>query len=331
VRLSLGAVLLTLALGLPLAAAWRFAPLPAKGVLRALVLLPIGAPGFRWGLSLLVLAQATYPPFSRGPVLLLVGQAFPALPCMVRELMTALVTLDSEYLAVAAGLGAGWWERVRRVLLPMLLPSSGVGAALVFVRGFGESNLALMVAPTRSQTGPIWLYAAVGVSGIGQASARNVPGGRAADRAAHLGVVAAAAVAVGARPRGAAGLTMADRTPSMPSSEAGPAIRIEDARVRLGRTLVLDGLSLDVAAGECVALLGSSGKTTILRLQAGLVPAEHGGVYLDDGEIGRLPPERRGLAMIHQRFLLFPHLTVSENVAFGLPYVGCQKASTRHG
>lgn len=59
-----------------------------------------------------------------------------------------------------------------------------------------------------------------------------------------------------------------------PSAGLGAAIRIEDARVRLGRTLVLDGLSLEAAAGECVALLGSSGsgKTTILRLLAGLIP-----------------------------------------------------------
>ncbi|MCC7372818.1 MAG: iron ABC transporter permease [Chloroflexi bacterium] len=172
--LSFAAVLLTLALGLPLAAAWRFAPLPGKGVLRVLVLLPIGVPGFLWGLSLLVLAHATAPALARGPALLVVGQAFLALPFMVRVLMAALEGLDGEYLAVAAGLGAGRWERTRRVLLPLLLPSIGVGAALVFVRTFGESNLALMVAPTRYQTAPLWLYEAVGVSGIGAASALEV-------------------------------------------------------------------------------------------------------------------------------------------------------------
>lgn len=172
--LSFAAVLLTLALGLPLAAAWRFAPLPGKGALRVLVLLPIGVPGFLWGLSLLVLAHGTAPALARGPALLVVGQAFLALPFMVRVLMAALEGLDGEYLAVAAGLGAGRWERTRRVLLPLLLPSIGVGAALVFVRTFGESNLALMVAPTRYQTAPLWLYEAVGVSGIGAASALEV-------------------------------------------------------------------------------------------------------------------------------------------------------------
>jgi ABC-type Fe3+/spermidine/putrescine transport system ATPase subunit len=124
---------------------------------------------------------------------------------------------------------------------------------------------------------------------------------------------------------------VAEREPITPP-KAGSAIRIEDARVRLGRTLVLDGLSPEVAAGECVALLGNSGsgKTTIPRLLAGLVPAEHGSVYLDGQEISRLPPERRGMAMIHQRFLLFPHLTVGENWRSGCHTGACRRASTRN-
>ena len=77
--------------------------------------------------------------------------------------------------------GGTWAELVREVyrtetalLLPLLLPSIGVGCALVFVRSFGESNLALMVAPVGYQTAPLHLYDAVGVSGIGQASALEV-------------------------------------------------------------------------------------------------------------------------------------------------------------
>jgi ABC-type spermidine/putrescine transport system permease subunit II len=172
--LSLGSVGLTLLLGLPLAAAWRFGRLPAKGALRLLVLLPIGVPSFLWGLSLLILAQRVNPLLLRTPWLLLIGQAFLALPFMVRVLMAALETLDEEYLSVAAGLGAGVWERTRRVLLPMLLPSIGVGSALVFVRSFGESNLALMVAPVAYSTAPLYLFDAVGSGGIGTASVLEV-------------------------------------------------------------------------------------------------------------------------------------------------------------
>jgi 2-aminoethylphosphonate transport system permease protein len=172
--LSVGSVVLTLLFGLPLAAAWRFARLPAKEALRVLVLLPIGVPSILWGLSLLVLAQRSYPYLLRTPWLLLVGQAFLALPFMVRVLMAALETFDEEYLSVAAGLGAGWWARTRRVLLPMLLPSIGVGSALVFVRTFGESNLALMVAPVNYSTAPLYLFDAVGAGGIATASVLEV-------------------------------------------------------------------------------------------------------------------------------------------------------------
>jgi ABC-type Fe3+ transport system permease subunit len=168
--LSLGCVLLTFLAGLPLAVAWRFGPIPGRNALKTLVLLPVGIPGFLWGLSLLSIAYRFWPPFAQSPWILLAGQSFLALPFMLRVLMSALEQFDPGYLEVAACLGAGSFGRIWRVLLPMLLPSMGVGAALVFVRSFGESNLTLMVAPTGYPTAPIWLYQAIGSSGIGFAS-----------------------------------------------------------------------------------------------------------------------------------------------------------------
>jgi iron(III) transport system ATP-binding protein len=90
-----------------------------------------------------------------------------------------------------------------------------------------------------------------------------------------------------------------------------------------GRPVVRD-LSLEVGAGEIVCLLGPSGcgKTTTLRLVAGLEPVQagriaiHGEVVADAGH--SLPPERRGVGLVFQDFALFPHLSVAENVAFGL-------------
>lgn len=172
--LSLGACLITLAIGVPLAVAWRFGPLPAKGVLKSLVLLPIGVPGFLWGLSLLVMAYRWWPTFAQGPWILLAGQTFLALPFMLRVLMSYLEGFDEDYLAMAGILGAGRRGAARRVLLPMMLPAMGVGALLVFVRTFGESNLALMVAPAQYPTAPLWLYQAIGISGIGTASVLEV-------------------------------------------------------------------------------------------------------------------------------------------------------------
>ena len=87
-----------------------------------------------------------------------------------------------------------------------------------------------------------------------------------------------------------------------------------------GHWLLADGLSLQVAAGDTVALLGPSGtgKSTLLKMVAGLEPLDAGSVWFDGVDITHLPPERRGFALMFQDFALFPHLNVQDNVAFGL-------------
>jgi ABC-type Fe3+/spermidine/putrescine transport system ATPase subunit len=81
-----------------------------------------------------------------------------------------------------------------------------------------------------------------------------------------------------------------------------------------------DGLCLTVAAGETVAVLGPSGtgKSTLLKIVAGLEPADAGQVWFDGVDITHLAPERRRFALMFQDFALFAHLNVLDNVAFGL-------------
>ena len=98
-----------------------------------------------------------------------------------------------------------------------------------------------------------------------------------------------------------------------------------------GHWLLADGLSLQVAAGETVAVLGPSGtgKSTLLKMIAGLEPLDGGSVWFDGVDVTRTPPERRGFALMFQDFALFPHLNVRDNVAFGLVEQRMPQATAR--
>ena len=103
--------------------------------------------------------------------------------------------------------------------------------------------------------------------------------------------------------------------------------------VRFGERTVLDRVSLKVASGEVVALLGPSGvgKSTLLRVIAGLLTADSGSVWLNDFDVTMLPSHRRNIGLVFQDEQLFPHLTVAENVGFGLQMqrVGRAEAADR--
>ena len=87
-----------------------------------------------------------------------------------------------------------------------------------------------------------------------------------------------------------------------------------------GAQAVLRGLSLETSKGEILALLGpsGSGKTTALRLIAGFETPDRGAIRVDGQDVTALPPEHRNFGMVFQHYALFPHLSVGENVAFGL-------------
>lgn len=97
-------------------------------------------------------------------------------------------------------------------------------------------------------------------------------------------------------------------------------LQVRNASKSFGSVTVLDGVALEVARGEFVSLLGPSGcgKTTLLRIIAGLTAAEAGSVVLDGQEITSRPAHKRDVGVVFQNYALFPHLSVAENIAFGL-------------
>jgi len=117
-------------------------------------------------------------------------------------------------------------------------------------------------------------------------------------------------------PRGTAGVSFAS------------ALTFDNVVVGLGGRVVLDRLTLALAPGEIVCLLGESGsgKSTVLRVAAGIQRIDAGSVRINDeivsGPAVHVPPDRRGIGLMFQDFALFPHLTLLENVIFGLKKLG---------
>jgi len=97
-------------------------------------------------------------------------------------------------------------------------------------------------------------------------------------------------------------------------------IELKQVYKAFGATKVLQDFNLTFEKGKFTTLLGASGcgKTTILRLIAGLEDLDQGQILCDGKDISRLPPQQRGVGIVFQSYALFPHLTVGENVAFGL-------------
>jgi putative spermidine/putrescine transport system ATP-binding protein len=128
----------------------------------------------------------------------------------------------------------------------------------------------------------------------------------------------------------AAGTTV-DAPGSKPASaldsKGEPAIRLSGVRKAYGDVVAVEGLSLEVPAGEFFTMLGpsGSGKTTTLRVIAGFEPADSGTVELHGVDVTTRPPYERPVNTVFQDYALFPHMSVGENVAYGLRVNGVSK------
>ena len=106
----------------------------------------------------------------------------------------------------------------------------------------------------------------------------------------------------------------------MPANSPGAQLELLGLTKRYDDVPVVDGVTLAVHPGEFVTLLGpsGSGKTTTLNMIAGFIAPNEGAINLDGKSVQHLPPHKRGIGMVFQNYALFPHMTVSENVAFPL-------------
>ena len=99
-----------------------------------------------------------------------------------------------------------------------------------------------------------------------------------------------------------------------------PIITFENVSKRFGRMVAVDNVSLTIDEGEFFCLLGPSGcgKTTLLRMLAGFETPTEGRILIDGQDISAVPPNRRPVNMVFQSYAVFPHMTVADNVAYGL-------------
>ena len=110
----------------------------------------------------------------------------------------------------------------------------------------------------------------------------------------------------------------------MTETRAAPAIELVDVTKQYGDAVALDGISLRIDSGEFFCLLGPSGcgKTTTLNLIGGFIPLTSGELRIEGRRVNDLPPHKRSVNTVFQNYALFPHMTVADNVAFGLRMEG---------
>ncbi len=109
-----------------------------------------------------------------------------------------------------------------------------------------------------------------------------------------------------------------------------PIIQIRSLTKRFGSVVAVDSVSFDIRSNEFFALLGPSGcgKTTLLRMLAGLESPTSGEIVIDGRDMAFTPPNRRPVNMVFQSYAVFPHMSVEQNVAYGLKVVGTARAET---
>ncbi len=325
---SLATVLVALG-GVPLAYLLARGRARSLAVVGLVVQLPLALPPLASGVLLLFLfgyasplGRLTHGALTDSFAGIVAAQAFVAAPFMIIAARSAFSEVDPVLEDVAATLGHGPGAVFRRISLALSWRAILAGLLLTWLRAFGEFGATVMVA-YHPYSLPVFTYVAFGSEGL----------------PAMLPVLAptlGAAVAVFLLSR----ISLAGR-PAPRASHQGPA-PLSPGRSHPApapsRPLVLqghrrlDGFELQVdwrTDARRLAILGASGsgKSMTLRLIAGLEPAADGRLLFGERDLGRLPPQARGVAYVPQSYGLPPHLSVARQVRFA---VDCDPAAAEH-
>jgi len=253
-----------------------------------------------------------------------------AFPLMYRTSLGALDQVNPTLLQAARTLGASESRVFRRVLLPLAAPGVLAGTVLAFARALGEFGATLMLAgniPGRTQTMPIAIFSAA-------------EGGDTQAAFVWVGIIIALSLAIirllnyqGSTRRYWRTATSNDSLPLTVTGQVQQEPGIKDGKppatleIQVEKSLESFKLEVQFQAGRgAVGLLGASGagKSMTLRLIAGVVTPDKGRIVLNgrvlfDSATGEhTPPARRRIGVVFQDYALFPHMTVAENIAFGL-------------
>lgn len=253
-----------------------------------------------------------------------------AFPLMYRTALGAFEQIDQNFLAVARTLGASEWTVFRRILLPLAMPGVMAGAVLAFARSLGEFGATLMLAgniPGQTQTIPMAIYFAVEAGAMSEAWFWTV---------IILLISLSAIVVVNVWQKQRLVQTVTPKQPfdirrnpssklqSLAIASDSSASLIVDIQKRLAN-FELD-LSFDLTESTLGILGGSgAGKSLLLRCIAGMETPTRGQIALNgrvlfDAKAGiNVPSRDRKIGFLVQNYALFPNMTVSQNIAFGLP------------
>ncbi len=245
----------------------------------------------------------------------MLATTFVTAPFVARELIPLMQEQGTEEEEAAIVLGASGWQTFFRVTLPNIKWGLLYGLILCNARAMGEFGAVSVVSGhIRGETNTLPLHVEILYNEYAFAASFAV--------ASVLTLLAIVTLAL---------KTLVERQQQQGRGRAGRdrrhlwrdhrmSIEVRNLRKAFGGFVALDNVSLDVPGGELVALLGpsGSGKTTLLRIIAGLEPADQGTIHFHGEDATDQPVRERHVGFVFQHYALFRHMSVFENVAFGL-------------